>query len=147
MEHADAPGTKKPDRSNRLFGEARPVAGHSLSPTPYRAPWFASAAWGALLCVVYPLLILTPVAMFAVLSPHSHRAPAVAMGVNCAVVAFAILALQFVIAARLRWLEAPFGLDVLRPLVRRESRAPEANANSRPGSEHLEVFADGAASS
>src|SRR5262249_32082465 len=33
--------------------------------------------------------------------------------VDCAVVAFSILALQFVISARLRWIEAPFGLDVV----------------------------------
>ena len=32
---------------------------------------------------------------------------------DCALVAFPILALQFVIAAQLRWLEAPFGLDVV----------------------------------
>ena len=37
----------------------------------------------------------------------------VEIGVDCAVVAFTILALQFVIAARLLWIEAPFGLDVV----------------------------------
>jgi predicted ferric reductase len=59
------------------------------------------------------LLILAPLTAFAFLSPHSHHAPAAEMGVDCAVVAFAILALQFVLSARLRWIEAPFGLDVL----------------------------------
>jgi predicted ferric reductase len=86
--------------------------------TRYHAPWFASAAWGALLCAIYALLILTPLLAFAVLAPHSHRPPAAEMGVDCAVVAFAILALQLVVTARWRWLEAPFGLDVLLQLHR-----------------------------
>jgi predicted ferric reductase len=113
MEHTDAPGTKKPEPSGRLAGGARPAGGDSQSPAPYRAPWFAGAAWGALLCAAYPLLILTPLTAFAALSPHSHHAPAAEMGVDCAVVAFTILSLQFVVSARLRWAEAPFGLDVL----------------------------------
>jgi predicted ferric reductase len=66
-----------------------------------------------LLCAAYPLLILAPLTVFAALSPHSHRAVAAEMGVDFAVVAFTILALQLVVTARLRWIEAPFGLDVL----------------------------------
>jgi predicted ferric reductase len=113
MEHTGAPGSGKPELSNGLCGEARPADGDSRSPPPYRAPWFAGAAWGALLCAAYPLLILAPLAAFALLSPRSHRAPAAEMGVDCAVVAFTILALQFVVAARLPWIEAPFGLDAV----------------------------------
>jgi predicted ferric reductase len=104
MEHTHAPGG--------LSVEARP-AGDGQSPTLYCAPWFAGAAWGTLLCVAYPLLILTPLTAFAALSPHSHHPVAAELGIDCAVVAFTILALQFVIAARLRWIEAPFGLDVV----------------------------------
>jgi predicted ferric reductase len=59
------------------------------------------------------LLILTPLTAFAALSRHSHHAAVAEIGVDCAVVAFTILALQFVVSARLRWIEAPFGLDVL----------------------------------
>jgi predicted ferric reductase len=81
--------------------------------TPYHAPWFAGAAWGTLLCIAYPLLIVTPLAVFAIASPKSHHALIVEVGVDCAVVAFTILALQFVISAKLRWLEAPFGLDIV----------------------------------
>jgi predicted ferric reductase len=66
-----------------------------------------------LLCAIYPLLILTPLLTFAFLSPDSDRPLAAEVGVDCAVVAFSILALQFVLTARLRWIEAPFGLDVL----------------------------------
>jgi predicted ferric reductase len=81
--------------------------------TPYRTPWFAGVAWGTLLCVAYPLLIVTPLALFAVFSPRSSRPLLVEVAIDSAVVAFTILALQFVISARLRWLEGPFGLDVL----------------------------------
>ncbi len=91
---------------------AKPASG-SGSYQPYRAPWFACPVWGALLCAAYPLLILTPLTLFAILSPVSHHAPLVEIGMDCAAVAFPILALQFVISARLRWLEAPFGLDVV----------------------------------
>jgi len=58
------------------------------------------------------LLIMTPLAVFAVASANSRHVVA-EMGVNCAVVAFTILAMQFVISARRRWVEAPFGLDVV----------------------------------
>jgi predicted ferric reductase len=113
MEHTDALGARNPKPSIRCSGEARPAGGDSQAPPRYHAPWFASVAWGALLCAIYPLLILTPLVAFAVLSPRSHRPPAAEMGVGCAVVAFPILALQFVVTGRLRWIEAPFGLDVL----------------------------------
>jgi predicted ferric reductase len=79
----------------------------------YRAPWFASPAWGVVLCVAYPLLMLTPLALLAYLSPNPTRPIAVEVGSDCAIVAFTIISLQFVVAARLRWIEAPFGLDVL----------------------------------
>src|SRR6516162_2964945 len=104
MEPTNAPG--------RFSVDARP-AGDGPSPTPYCAPWFAGAAWGTLLCVAYPLLLLTPLASFAILSPHSDHSLAAELAVDCAVVGFTILALQFVLAARLRWVEAPFGLDVV----------------------------------
>jgi predicted ferric reductase len=113
MEHTDAPGTKKPELSKRSGREAEPAGGHAPSPAPYRAPWYAGGAWGALLCAAYPVLILTPLAVLALLAPRSHRALAAELGVGCAVVAFTMLALQFVLSARLRWIEAPFGLDVL----------------------------------
>jgi 3-phenylpropionate/trans-cinnamate dioxygenase ferredoxin reductase subunit len=57
--------------------------------------------------------MVAPLAVFAIISPTSDHALIVQIGVDCAVVAFTILALQFVISARLRWIEAPFGLDVV----------------------------------
>ena len=113
MEHTDTAGTNERDLSNRSSDGARSAGGDSPSSAPYRAPWFAGVAWGVLLCAAYPLLILAPLTVFAALSPHSHRAVAAEMGVDFAVVAFTILALQLVVTARLRWIEAPFGLDVL----------------------------------
>jgi predicted ferric reductase len=113
MADTDALGARKRELSNGSSGEARPVGGDSQWPTQYHAPWFASVPWGALLCAIYPLVILAPLLAFAVLLPHSHRSPASEMGVDCAVVGFTILALQFVLTARLHWIEAPFGLDVL----------------------------------
>jgi predicted ferric reductase len=64
------------------------------------------------------VLVLAPLTTFVFLSPHSDRALGAEIGVECAVVAFTILALQFVLSARLRWIEAPFGLDVVLRLHR-----------------------------
>jgi predicted ferric reductase len=105
----DVPDSKPP----RSFGEALPAGGLSGLSVSYRAPWFAGWAWGAVLCTAYPFLILTPLLVFAFLSAAFHRALAAEIGLACALVAFPILALQFVVAARWRWIEAPFGLDVL----------------------------------
>jgi predicted ferric reductase len=73
----------------------------------------AGRAWGVTLAVLYPLLLITPLCIFVALNPDSGRSPAAEVGADCAVVGLAVLAMQFVIAARLRWIEAPFGLDVL----------------------------------
>jgi predicted ferric reductase len=98
-----------------MGGSGEPQAG-GCGPAgylPYRPPWFAGAAWGALLCTAYPLLILTPLVVFAIVAPKADHRPVVEIGVDCAVVGFTILAFQFVISARLQWVEAPFGLDVV----------------------------------
>lgn len=74
---------------------------------------FAGMAWAGFLLVLYPLLILAPLAIFAALNPASDHSRTEEAGIGCAVVGYMILALQFVITGRLRWVEAPFGLDVL----------------------------------
>jgi len=51
--------------------------------------------------------------VIVVASPGSHHTLLAEIGVDRAVVAFTILALQFVFSARLRWVEASFGLDVV----------------------------------
>jgi predicted ferric reductase len=79
---------------------------------------FAGKARAAFLAILYPLLILTPLAIFAVLNPGSDHSRAEEVGIGCAVVGFTILALQFVLTGRFAWIEAPFGLDVLLVLHR-----------------------------
>jgi predicted ferric reductase len=79
---------------------------------------FAGKAWARFLAILYPLLILAPLAIFAILNPVSDHSRSEQVGIGCAVVGFTILALQFVITGRLPWIEAPFGLDVLLVLHR-----------------------------
>jgi predicted ferric reductase len=76
-------------------------------------PWFAGKAWGMILVTLYPLLAAAPLVFFAVLNRVADRLRTAELGVDCAVVGLTILALQFTITARLSWVEAPFGLDVL----------------------------------
>ena len=73
----------------------------------------AGTAWGVFVAVMYPLLAITPLVIFAALQPDSDHPRVAEVGVDCALVGYTILMLQFVITARLRWVEAPFGLDVL----------------------------------
>jgi predicted ferric reductase len=113
VDHTDAVGVRTLEFSKGTSGEARSVGVDTRTFAPYRAPWFAGVSWGALLCIAYPLLIVAPLAVFAVATPHSRHGLIAEMSVACAVVAFTILALQFVISARLRWVEAPFGLDIV----------------------------------
>jgi predicted ferric reductase len=77
------------------------------------SPPFARKSWGAFLAALYPLLAVAPLAIFAVLNPRSDHPRVAEIGIDCAVVGFTIVALQFVIAARLSWIESPFGLDLL----------------------------------
>ena len=97
-----------------------PVAqGRSLTAlAPTAQSRLASKAWGGFLAILYPLLILAPLAIFAVLDPGSDHSRTEQVGIGCAVVGYTILALQFVITARFSWIEAPFGLDVLLVLHR-----------------------------
>jgi predicted ferric reductase len=97
-------------------GRARIVPfaeGSVTAPGPEAQSRFASKAWGGFLAMLYPLLILGPLAIFAASHAAIDHSLTEEVGIGCAVVGFAILALQFVITARLPWVEAPFGLDVL----------------------------------
>jgi len=76
-------------------------------------PWFGRRSWGALLCAVYPLLTVAPLLALRGLNPDVDYSTATALGVNCALVGFALLSMQFVLTARLPWIEAPFGLDLI----------------------------------
>jgi predicted ferric reductase len=77
------------------------------------APWYTQRWWGALLCVAYPVAAVAPLAIITALGPTTDHPRTVEAGVASAIVGFTLLALQFVLAARLSWVEGPFGLDVL----------------------------------
>jgi predicted ferric reductase len=76
-------------------------------------PWYSKNSWGMFLMVAYPLLIIAPLGILTFLQPQSDRPRIAELGVACATVGLTIIAMQFLIAARFRWIEAPFGLDVL----------------------------------
>jgi predicted ferric reductase len=76
-------------------------------------PRFSSTGWGALLCAMYPLLAIAPLVALHVVNRDVSYSTATELGVNCALVGFALLSMQFVLTARLPWIEAPFGLDVI----------------------------------
>lgn len=97
-------------------GPAHPAGGCAADVAPgvdYSPPWFAGKAWGVLLVTLYPLLAAAPLMIFAVLNRVADHLRMAEVGVDCAVVGLTILALQFMITARLSWVEAPFGLDVI----------------------------------
>lgn len=61
----------------------------------------------------YAAIVAAPLALAALGDGEPHDRYAAYLGESVALTAFVILALQFVLAARLRWIEAPFGLDRL----------------------------------
>lgn len=66
-----------------------------------------------MLMAFYALIILTPIAIVAMAhAPTDHRLT-YTVGKNLALVGFTILAMQFVLSARLKWIERPFGLNML----------------------------------
>lgn len=70
----------------------------------------------AIRVVLYAVLLALPLAVSAVVEPASEQEPHTFLELladNFGIVGFTIVCLQFVIAARLRWVEWPFGLDML----------------------------------
>lgn len=63
--------------------------------------------------VAYALIVLSPLFVVAVLRPPTDHGFVYTVGKNLALVGFAIFAMQFVISARLQWIERPFGLNLL----------------------------------
>lgn len=66
-----------------------------------------------LLATLYLLLIVAPLAIIALSNPRSDHTLAEEVGMGCALAGLNILALQFVITGRWRWIAEPFGLDAL----------------------------------
>jgi predicted ferric reductase len=95
-------------------GGPNPLArGNAVEWLPKARSRVGSRTWAGFLMLLYPLMILAPLATSAALNPTSDHSRTEQVGIGCATVGLAILALQFVITGRLPWVEAPFGLDVL----------------------------------
>lgn len=63
--------------------------------------------------VMYVIIVLSPLILVALVRPPTDHGFIHTVGKNLALVGFTILALQFVVSARLKWIERPFGLNVL----------------------------------
>jgi len=72
-----------------------------------------SAVWGCVLILVYAALVSLPLIIAFGVHPETDEGPVAELGKGFALVGVALLALQFVMAARLRWIERPFGLDII----------------------------------
>lgn len=86
------------------------AAGTALLP-PGR--WQDGAPWGVLLVILYVVLAAVPVALAFALRPRTGGAFLPELGKGAALLGFALLALQVALTARLRVVDAPFGLDVV----------------------------------
>lgn len=61
---------------------------------------------------LYLLVLATPLVVATAFGP-SAEGYAAELGMGFALLGFTILAMQFVLSARLKWVERPFGLDML----------------------------------
>ncbi len=72
-----------------------------------------ATAWGTLRIVLYVVVLLSPLLLVTALRPHPTSSFVYTLGLHAGLAGIAILALQVLLSARLRWLEWPFGLDQL----------------------------------
>ena len=73
-----------------------------------------SGLTGAMLRILlYVVIVFSPLILVALVRPLTDHSFVYTVGKNLALVGFTILALQFVVSARLKWIERPFGLNVL----------------------------------
>ncbi len=76
--------------------------------TETERPW-----WGAVLVIVYTLLVCAALIVAAVSRPLTDHGFVYELGRSFALAGLGILALQSVLSARVLWVERPFGLDAL----------------------------------
>jgi predicted ferric reductase len=69
--------------------------------------------WGAILVFCYALLVSLPIILVFWKQPEGEENRFFELGKAFALSGFAILALQFVLVSRWRWLTRPFGLEIL----------------------------------
>ncbi|MBC8233016.1 ferredoxin reductase family protein [bacterium] len=70
--------------------------------------------WSALARItLYIAIVVAPLVLAAVIRPQASDSFVHELGKNFALLAFSILSMQFVVGARLKWAERPFGLDMI----------------------------------
>jgi predicted ferric reductase len=81
----------------------------AYQPKPEKSP-----STGALTYIsLYLLVLITPLVLVTVFRPQTDHSFIYELGKNFALLGLTILAIQFVLAARLKWIEEPFGLDIV----------------------------------
>lgn len=63
--------------------------------------------------VMYATIVLSPLILVALVRPPTDHGFIHTVGKNLALVGFTILCMQFVLSARLKWIERPFGMNML----------------------------------
>lgn len=63
--------------------------------------------------LLYATVVMTPLVVATLFGRPSPLGFLFELGRSCALVAFPIVCMQFILSARLKWVEHPFGLDVL----------------------------------
>ncbi len=66
-----------------------------------------------LLVFLYVCAAVSALALLTAVQPHTDDGLIHQIGKNCALVAFVLLAMQALLAARFHWMERPFGMDML----------------------------------
>lgn len=87
-------------------------ATHSQGTLPVNGKW-SSRCWGISLVCLYIAIVAAPLLAALIHEPSTFRSFWGELGKGLALAGFAILALQAVLNARFRILEAPFGYDVV----------------------------------
>lgn len=82
------------------------------APEQLNLSWKHGRVWGLCLFLGYVVIAISP-ALVALLAAPSQPGFVQNLALGCALVGFAILTLQVVLAARFKWLDYPFGLDVV----------------------------------
>ncbi|MGB6065537.1 MAG: ferredoxin reductase family protein [Desulfomonilaceae bacterium] len=68
---------------------------------------------GVVLVIVYVIIVISPLLLVTALGLHSPNELLYEIARSFALSAFAILCIQPVLSARLKWIERPFGMDIL----------------------------------
>ncbi len=80
----------------------------SISPAASERRW-----WGVALVVIYAVLVTSGLLAAALANPLTDHGFVYELGRSFALAGIALLTMQFVLTARFRWLDRPFGLDAL----------------------------------